>query len=581
MKLISRYILCFLVAVSIAACKSPQKQATAPKQESSTSTLTEKEELDFAYLFFEASKDKILGNYPQAIAKFSQAIRINPRNAAAHYELSQMYLQNGNADLAEISGQQAIKFDTKNIWYKLSLATIYERTGKTEKIIPLIKAVAEADPGNPEYQYTLANAYSMSGKFEDAIKIFDKLENQMGISEEFSAQKKALYMRLKKPEKALEEIRKLMNAFPDEISYRGFLAEIYEEQGQDENALKEYQEIVRIDPQNPSVYFSLAEYYRRTGDKEKSLESLRKAMKNPNTEVDLKLQVLSSYYELSTIYPELTEQAMDLCSLMVETHPESARARAVYGDFLYREGKMEEAKVQFEKVLLDDKSVFGVWNQLLMIESELKNHKRVVELSTEAIELFPTSPVFYLYSGISSMQLKDYPKAIETLKGGAEITVGNNPLSAQFFASLGDSYNATKQFKESDESYEKALRYDPNNTYVLNNYAYYLSVRKENLDRALELSSKSNELKPNSASFLDTKAWIFYQKADYPNAAIWIDKAIESGGMKSGTIVEHKGDILWKLGKTSDALDFWKRAKELGGTSDKLDQKINSQNLVE
>jgi tetratricopeptide (TPR) repeat protein len=421
----------------------------------------------------------------------------------------------------------------------------------------------------------------MTGKYDEAIKIFDKLESQMGISEEFAVQKKSLYMRMRKPEKAIDEIRKLMNAFPDEVSYRGFLAEIYEEQGQDENALKEYLEVVRIDPTNASVYFSLAEFYRRTGDKEKSVEALRKAMSNPNTDVDLKLQVLSSYYELSMQYPELSEQAMELCSLMVAAHPESARARAVYGDFLYREGKMEEAREQFEKVLLDDKSVFGVWNQLLMIESELKNHKRVVELSTEAIELFPTSPVFYLYKGISSIQLKQYESAIESLKGGAEITVGNNALSAQFFASLGDSYNATKQFKESDEAYEKALRYDANNTYVLNNFAYYLSVRKDKLDRALELSTKCNDLKPNNPSFLDTKAWIYYQQADYQNAALWIDKAIESGGMKSGTIVEHKGDILWKLGKTVDALDFWKRAKELGSAGEKLDQKINNQNLIE
>jgi tetratricopeptide (TPR) repeat protein len=580
MNIISRFAFYIILTTACVACKSPQKQATVATP-SSSSVLTEKEELDFAYLFFEASKDKMLGNYPQSIAKFSQAIRINPRNAAAHYELSQMYLQNGNADLAEISGQQAIKFDTKNIWYKLSLANIYERTGKLDKIAPLIKAVADANPANNEYQYTLANAYSMTGKYDEAIKIFDKLESQMGISEEFAVQKKALYMRMRKPEKAIDEIRKLMNAFPDEVSYRGFLAEIYEEQGQDENALKEYLEVVRIDPTNASVYFSLAEYYRRTGDKEKSVEALRKAMGNPNTDVDLKLQVLSSYYELSMQYPELSVQALELCSLMVVAHPESARARAVYGDFLYREGKMEEAREQFEKVLLDDKSVFGVWNQLLMIESELKNHKRVVELSTEAIELFPTSPVFYLYKGISSIQLKQYESAIESLKGGAEITVGNNALSAQFFASLGDSYNATKQFKESDDAYEKALRYDANNTYVLNNFAYYLSVRKDKLDRALELSTKCNDLKPNIASFLDTKAWIYYQQADYQNAAIWIDKAIESGGMKSGTIVEHKGDILWKLGKTADALDFWKRAKELGSAGEKLDQKINNQNLIE
>ena len=51
---------------------------------------------------------------------------------------------------------------------------------------------------------------------------------------------------------------------------------------------------------------------------------------------------------------------------------------------------------------------------------------------------------------------------------------GNNVLMVQFNTYLGDAYNRVKNYRLSDESYEKALKLNPENSYVLNNYAYYL-----------------------------------------------------------------------------------------------------------
>jgi len=561
-------------ALLLSACKIGSKTVAA--NVSSKAELSEKEQLDFAYLFFDAEKEKILGNDPQAALKFNQALRLNPRSAATHYELSQIYLRTGNADLAEISGLQAVKFDPENTWYKLSLASVYEQRGKSDKLLELMQEVAKSAPDNFDNQYSLASALAMSGKYDEAIKILDKLESQYGINDEFSNQKKALYLQMKKPEKAIAEVRKLIEAFPDEYSYRGMIAEIYEEMGEDDLALKEYEELVKADPDNASVYFSLAEFYRRKGDNARSFDALKKAMANPEAELDLKLQVLGSYYVLMEQFPELGAQALELCTLMIQAHPESARAHGSYGELLLREGKATEALTELETALRLDKSSFGVWNQLLMVLNDVRNFKRMEEVAAEAMELFPGSPMFYLYHGIAAMQQKNYTKAVESLEAGATLTVANNPLSAQFYASLGDCYHAVKEHSKSDAAYEKALTFDASNTYVMNNYAYYLSLRKEKLDRALELSTRSNELTPNSSSFIDTKAWIYYQRAEYDQAAIWIDKALEAGGMKSPTIVEHKGDILWKQGKASDALDFWKRAKELGGAEPELLKKIET-----
>lgn len=575
--------LLFVLLWAVSSCKTQKTNVNPDNNTANTPSdgLTEREQIDFSYLFFEANKEKILGNYNPAIQKFNQAMRINPRNAAVHYELSQLYLRVGMGDQAEISGQQALRFDPKNKWYLLSLAEVYELRGKNDKLLPLLKTLAETEPANPEYQYNLATAYELNRKFPEAIAVYDKLEKQYGLTEELALQKKKLYMQMDKPEKAVEEIQRLMKAFPDEIGYRGFLAEIYQATGQKEKAIAELEEIVRLDPDNPNVYFSLAEFYRQEGNNEKSFEALKKAVGNPDAELDLKFQLLSSYFDLSQQFPELVPQALELCSLVVESHPESARARAAFGDFLYRENKLGEAAAQYEQVLQLDPSVFGVWNQLLMIASEQKEFEKMRDKSKQAIELFPTSPVFFLYSGVANIQLKAYDKAVEDLKTGADMTVDNPALSAQFYSSMGDTYNALKKHAESDQAYEKALEFDARNVYVMNNYAYYLSLRKVNLDRALELSSRANELQPANSSFLDTKAWVLYQRGEFEQAEIWIDKALDSGGMRSATIVEHKGDILWKRGRKADALDFWKRAKELGGGSDQLEKKINTESLIE
>jgi tetratricopeptide (TPR) repeat protein len=568
--------------VFFGGCKTSKQQASTSNSASGKDIqLTEKEQLDFDFLFFEALKEKQLGNSKAAQTKLQQAIRINPRNATAHYELSQAYLQNGSLDQSVIAAQNAVKFDPKNNWYKMGLAELYERSGNFAKMIPLLQELIKSFPENYEYQYALAGVYGETKKFNESIEILNKIEKQKGINEELIFQKKELFEKMGKPEKAIEEIKKLIEAFPDEIQYYEYLAETYIRNNQPDKALAEYNEIFKKDPESPNIHFLLAELYRSQGNKESSFQEMQKAFSQQNTPIEAKIQVLSSYFELVNKYPELKQQSLALCEILIKTHPEEPKAFAVYGDFLFQDNKLEEAEKQYLKVLEIDKSSYNVWSQLLILTSEKKDYLSMLNFSKEAIELFPTQASLYLFKGIASQQFKKYDDAIIAFKEGAALTVSNTQLSAQFYASLGDCYNYLSNYKESNEAYEKALTYDGLNVYVLNNYSYYLSLRKENLERAKELALKCNNLQPGNSSYEDTYAWVLFQNGDFETADIWIDKAIKNGGIRSATIMEHKGDILWKLGKASDALDFWKRAKEIGGASDKIEMKINQQKLIE
>jgi tetratricopeptide (TPR) repeat protein len=199
--------------------------------------------------------------------------------------------------------------------------------------------------------------------------------------------------------------------------------------------------------------------------------------------------------------------------------------------------------------------------------------------SAEAIELFPLQPAFYFFNGIANYQLESFEDAINSFEAGKEMVLDNKPLKIQFYANLADVYYQLNKFQEAFKTYDAALAEDPNNAYVLNNFSYYLSIQKQDLEKALKMSALSNELLPNNASYLDTYAWIYYQMKDYENAKTQMEKAIKFSKREDPTLMEHYGDILFRLGEKELALNQWKIAIEKGGDSEELKTKVETGTL--
>jgi Tfp pilus assembly protein PilF len=228
-----------------------------------------------------------------------------------------------------------------------------------------------------------------------------------------------------------------------------------------------------------------------------------------------------------------------------------------------------------------DSSKYLVWEQLLFVESELNDTDALLRESKQAIQLFPEQPLPYLFAGGGHYQKKEWEECIDVLEKGLFFVVNNIAMEAQFYAYLGDAYNQLDNHEKSDEAYENVLKLDPDNDYVLNNYAYYLSLRKENLEKAAEMAKRATELRPNSPANQDTYGWVLYQLGKYEEAKVWIGKAIADEEAASGVILEHYGDVMWQLGDTDNALEYWLKAKEKGDGSDLLDQKIQEKRLIE
>lgn len=552
------------------------------KKKNNQEKLSESEKVAIENLYLEATKAKILEDFQEAVNKFEKVVRLDPNNSAAFYELALLFYQSKQLEEANSYINEAVeKDDTKNKWYLILQGEINSRLGKNKEAATSYSKLLEYYPNEIDYYFELAFQQIKSEDYKAALKTYDALEDKIGFNENIAIQKQRLYIKMDDFDNAIGEINRLIESDPENPEYYQGLAEIYRTNNMHEKEAEVYMKIMELDSLNPYALFNMADIKQKEGDRLAYMQYLKKAFKNENVSEDTKIRILFPYLTNPQTDSIEKNEALELVEIAAKVHPQSAKIQAIYGDFYYQENKYDQALEKYSKALDNDQSIFEVWQQLLFIISDKQDYSRLKSESDKALELFPTQPILYFFNGMALNQQKKYKEAIDILEAGKDLVVNNNALKSQMYATLGDAYNNLKVYPKSDESFEEALVLDPDNSYVMNNYSYYLSLRGEKLSRAKELSLKSNELEPNSVSFQDTYGWILYKMENYVEAKEWINKALQNGGENNAVILEHYGDILYQLGDQEEALKYWKEAAMNGSESELINKKISDKKLYE
>ena len=573
-------ILCLFSVQAFAQWKSyyPENKSKNNKE---VKAVIDKNNFKFNNYFFSALKEKSLENYEEALDLFQKCIKIDNNKAVPYYESAMINKDLGRFNLAVEQIKIAVDLDLDNRWYELHYAEALFANRDFKSASVVYKKLILKEPGNQDLFFLLADMYIYDNDFLKAIEVYDDLELIKGIDKMISMQKHKLYMQLEKRYYAVKELKNLVEKFPNDIEALEILSEAYLLNDDKEKAFDIFKKLAIIAPENGRIHLTLADYYRDQGDNTKSFEELKLAFKSIKLSVDVKVRILASYFQLLAVNKTMKEQAYTLVKLLMQSHPNDVKPKALYADILYADNRFNEAKEQYLIVLENNKTESQVWSQVLFIQAEQSDFEGMLKTSEEALTYFSTEPLFYYFNGVANKWFKNYDDAIISLNMGVEFVLDNSILLLEFYSSLADSYHATKQHKLSDDYYEKSLEIDSNNVLVLNNYAYYLSLRRLNLEKAKKMSHKCNELEKDNGTYQDTYAWILYELAEYEQAKIWIQKSLSNGSDMSAVVVEHYGDILYKLGDVKDAVYQWEKAKELGQASEILNKKIEEGKLYE
>lgn len=586
--------ICFLlILLAATACSSVRQevrraapaaeqasQAPAPEVPEQT-MLSENEQNEFEYLFIEGLKQKKLGKLNDAAAVFSRCLEIDPNSAVAMYEMANIHYANKDLTSASLLLEKAVSINRQNKWYKLLLAQVYQQRKQFTEAAALFDDLRQMEPDNDEYLYMKASSLGMAGKFQEAVDAYNELEKKVGLNDQIIVAKQQVYLSWKKPEKAFEEINRLIASSPDEPQYYGLLAELYQTQGDKENALKSYNKILELDPDNGFVHFSLAGFYQEAGDFGEAFEHIKKAFLNDEIDVETKVQ----YYLMQTQDAENSDwtnaQITELLDILFAKYPDNNLMYTIYADHMIRQNKLEKAREYLRKYLETDLKSFDIWQRLLFISNDLQDFDTLYADSKQALELFPDQPVVFALNAVSALQLEKYDEALQVLEKGEPLLMGNQNMKIQFEIYKAEANYKLNRVEQAFKAFDEVIKLDPENFMALNNYAYYLSVRGQDLEKAERLSSKAVQANPDNPTYLDTHAWVLFKQKNYQQARSYMETALEHGGSENPVLVEHYGDILYMMGDKAKALENWKKAKKLGDGSDMLERKIKESRFIE
>ncbi|GHV69684.1 hypothetical protein FACS1894199_18720 [Bacteroidia bacterium] len=539
--------------------------------------LDEQTRLEYDFSFLEGVGAKLSGNLIDAMKWFDNCLKIHPNSPAVRHEIAALLLLAEDYNGALYMAREAVAGNPNNLWYKLLLANALEKKSMIEDAGKVYSEIITKYPDNEEYYLTEANLYVSIEKWQKAIDVLDRYEKQFGINELVSFEKIKLYTELDNTKKITAELTKLINNYPEKNEYLGLLAELYFSHDKEKKGLKIVKDILKKDPNNGYVNLFLADYYMKKKDLKAADTHTKAALVDDETDNSLKIQYILNLvfnYDSTQIS---NAQLNEYTNILMEKYSKDLPIRILHSDMLKKDKKYEEARDELTYILSQDASIYGAWEDLLLICNELMDTACTYAKSIEMIRYFPEQPLPYVMAGLGLVIRNDYRAAVETFERGLSLSEGKLPLKLQFLAFLGDCYYKLDSVEKAFQTYDSVLFINPGNVVVLNNYAYYLSLREEQLEKAEDMSYKAIRAEPENATYIDTYAWVLFKRKSYSQALYYMHRCIEKSEEPSGVLYEHYGDILYMNNEKDKALEMWKKAKEKGGDdlSENLDGKID------
>jgi len=528
---------------------------------------------DYPYIdaFHKGMQYKVQGRTEEAILELEKCLAIRQDDDAVYYALSKLELERGNPDVSANYIQKANEISPENIWYIEELAYMYYENQQFEQAAIEFGRLVEKEPRNIDWQYAYSEALLRNGQTKEALEVFKTMEAQVGKHPHFALQRYNVQIEAGNESAAEAILLEAKEEFPQDPGIIGTLVDHYYKTNQLANAEKFLIELADADPQNGRAQLALADLYQRRNEMDKAYEALKLAIESPNLDIDRKMNVLINIQEQSV---EVPDEMFPIVETFVNMYPDSAKTHSIQGDYLLRAEKDKEALKSYMRALEIDNSLFPLWNQVMILQFEMKDHESLFTTTKACFELFPTSTTAYLLHGIAANETKNYQSAIDALVMGVEmVTSSDKDLKAEFYGQLGEAYFGTKEYDSSIKNFKKAMDLDGANAGIMNSYARSLALLNRELELASSLIDQVIEAFPEQDLLYDSKGLIEFQRGNYEDAAKHFSKAAELDATK-GMYLEHLGDALAKQNKINDAVNYWKQAKVLGEESEVLRKKI-------
>lgn len=568
------HILIFILTIIFTSC-------SITKTKENAGINTQKNEKKFIYLFSEANKNRLLGNSQKAIEFYMSALDLNPKSAASNYYLASIFMSEKNYNSALTFAKKATKLQTNNLWYNLLEADIIYSQNNVNKAFIKYKSLQKQFPHN-ELLYDriieillekIKNENNRAEIFNELICIYNEKQKHLGFDVQIAEYLYNIYTEINDTKKAIETLKEMVKNEPEEPKYLAFMAENYVKSQKYNKAEDLYKKLLLKYPNDINVKLSYIKYCKFIGKKIEYFNTVKQLL-NSNLVFNKKVNLI-----ISGRHPNFPPNEYEkLLNILYKNHPNEILTNTLFTEYYIEKNKSKALQYLIKAAELS-RGDFNLILTLFEVAYDNKSYEILYQQSSKYIQQYPNQAKVFLYNGIGAYNTTRHNEALKSLGIGKDLVIEDNKLLLQFHFYLAETYHSLKNNKKSDEQFEKVIELNPKFYLALNNYSYYLSARKYNLQKALSMAETCFVYQNNNPAFLDTYAKALFINKKYKQALIYSQKAINIID-NNPDFFENYGDILFANYKKQEALKSWNLSKKYGNLSDKLIYKINNINTL-
>jgi tetratricopeptide (TPR) repeat protein len=297
----------------------------------------------------------ILGEVEGAIGELEEILDVAPERTDIYNILGKLHIRQKDFDSAIHVIESAFKANVKDTGLVEMLAGAYVEKDRIQDAIALYKNLTSDVRTNKNFLRTLAQLYARVGQIDDAATSYLSM-----VGTDPTLANEAMYK--------LEELKE---GHGGNLHLKEVLADVYIKLIKPSQAAQELEEVIKADP---SYLDKGIKKYREILDKYPDEPSTLKALARALTKKELFSEAVSEYVRLMRFSNEFIEDSIAGFNDILTKYPDQVHAHESLGDAYLRLNKIEDALIEYLKVLkLNGSAAKTIINKCIKISKENPN----------------------------------------------------------------------------------------------------------------------------------------------------------------------------------------------------------------
>lgn len=505
------------------------------------------------------------------------AIELDSTNLAAYVELGNIALRTNNINLASEYLLKSYDLSNKDPFLGQTLLRIAMAMQNEKLVLKVGEELLQNSPEDLEVLDSMARLYEQKRMPEKSIFYLRKMNGI--LSDEITitfriAQNFALN---KQEDEGLKEISRYISEHPMEL--RGYLSMMayLNMIGREDEAVKYIGQIPKELRKSPEIILTRARLALKDGNYKEAKKEFGALLRTDGIDpqaIDELISMLAPYVSKENV--SFLQEFVPFFEEIKQEYEQTSSIALFLADMYIAQDKTEKAEAIYSELIERGASDMKPYSYMIQKAMTASNAAEMIRIAEKGRTAHPTRPDFYIYNVLALGEQEKPDEALAVAHKGLEVADKGSFLYGHLLFVSADLLNEKGETNEALKRYEQALGYLPKDALLLNNYAYALATSNRNIERAEALASEAIRIDSSNASFLDTYAWILYLRENYGLAKYYIESAIRNSkeGVSS-VLLDHYGDILWKLNDKDNAVKAWQDAlKAEPENGEKIKKKI-------